>query len=362
MAETVIEWVRGSAGDLGYTFNPWIGCEHVSRACDHCYAEFDAPARVRRAKGHETWGPHAKRSRTSEANWRLPLRWSRRAASKAIRQRVFCASQADWLDNKVPIEWLVDLLDLIRRTEHLDWLLLSKRAGNWARRIEEARLRSVDQGRAELAEWLANWQADEPPKNVWLGATIADQEEADRDIVKLLRCPAAVRFVSMEPLLGAVDLRGYCPSSAILGGGGARLIDLLDWVIVGGESGRYARPCHPDWVRSLRDQCAEAHVPFFFKQWGEWHTAAYRVTDGVAIFRQFTDYQHWVAKAPSWVRGGICLDKYGRELRIGADFMRARDECSFPVTVMHRVGKAAAGRLLDGVLHEASPSVAKEAC
>lgn len=377
MAETVIEWVRNPQGELGFTFNAWIGCEHVSPACDHCYAEVDAPARVLRAKGMETWGPRAERYRTSEANWRQPLRWNRRAAAKGTRLRVFSASQSDWLDNKVPIEWLVDLLDLIRRTPHLDWLLLTKRIGNWRKRLQEAatyRLAVLladtsDPMRDALYQWIRAWLDDHPPSNVWLGETIVNQEEADRDIIKLLRTPAAVRFLSMEPLLGPVniaciDLDGHSEIYPLRGTTGCQdddgepVADLpaIDWVIVGGESGHKARPMLPCWATGIRDQCEAAGVSFFFKQWGEWHTSAIRLSDGLAVFRQFTDFQHWVNKASTWVNGGICLDRHGRELKIGGDFMRARDEGHFPVTIMHRVGKANSGRLLDGKPHDASPS------
>jgi protein gp37 len=120
----------------------------------------------------------------------------------------------------------------------------------------------------------------------------------------------------------------------------------IDWVIVGGESGSQARPMHPEWARSLRDQCVAAGVPFHFKQWGEYGTC-YAVGDE-PVFKQFPCFQTWVNKADSWVRGGICLDAKGRECRIGRDMQRAHDEGTFPVTIMHRVGKKTAGRLLDG--------------
>ncbi|MCW3522077.1 phage Gp37/Gp68 family protein [Burkholderia cenocepacia] len=245
-----IEWTD-------HTFNPWEGCQKVGPGCDHCYAE----ARNARFGGGTAvnWGPGAPRRRTSAANWRKPLAWEAAHAeffaTHGRRQRVFCASLADVFDNAVDPGWREDLFALIRSTPNLDWLLLTKRIGNVPAMI------SIIPG------WL--------PDNVWLGATIVNQEEADRDIPKLLAVPARMRFLSMEPLLGPVDLSaewlahrcdGEYPFPKLESEHRTRMIDLLDWVIVGGESGAGARPMHPDWARSLHDQCAAACVPFFMKQ------------------------------------------------------------------------------------------------
>jgi protein gp37 len=249
---STIEWTD-------HTFNTWEGCQKIGPGCDHCYAE---TRNARFAGGTAiNWGPGAPRRRTSLANWRKPLQWNNAHAEffakHGRRQRVFCASLADVFDNAVPKEWRRDLFDLIELTPNLDWLLLTKRIGNVFDMV--ARTRSHD--------WLAGRD------NVWLGATIVNQAEADRDIPKLLEVPARVRFLSMEPLLGPVDLTNvWMPDGDALGvalfsqGTGTG----IDWVIAGGESGPGARPMHPAWARSLRDQCAEAHVPFLFKQWGEW--------------------------------------------------------------------------------------------
>ena len=129
---------------------------------------------------------------------------------------------------------------------------------------------------------------------------------------------------------------------------GGCILDGLDLVICGGESGPHARPMHPDWARGLRDQCTAAGVAFFFKQWGEWGAGSVDMSTGQAVFRAFPDFRTWVNKASTWVNGGICIDAKGRHCKIGADFMRARDQETFPVTIMHRVGKKHAGRLLDG--------------
>jgi protein gp37 len=341
MAEnSSIEWTD-------HTFNPWEGCQKVSPGCDHCYAE----TRNARFGGGIAinWGPGAPRRRTSPSNWRKPIAWNRAHAeffaARGRRQRVFCASLADVFDNAVDLLWRRDLFRLIADTPNLDWLLLTKRIGN-------------------VPTMLRHIGVERLPGNVWLGATIVNQEEADRDIPKLLAVPARVRFLSMEPLLGPVDLSRWldpngtcCMRESPCEGCPAHAAPhrQLDWVIVGGESGHGARPMHPDWARSLRDQCAAAGVAFNLKQWGEWHTAAYTMSTGEPTFQQFATFDQWVNKASTWINGGICLDSDGRQLQIGADFMRARDEGKFPVTIMHRVGKKAAGRQLDGRTHDEFP-------
>lgn len=293
------------------TFNPWIGCTRVSPACDDCYAARSTPARTRGID----WGAGQPRQRTGADNWAKPLKWNRTAffacptcgwrgdkpASFQCestddpvcpkcnglvmegRRRIFCASLSDWLDNEVPIEWLVDLLDLIRRTPNLDWLLLSKRIGNWQSRIAEAaewkKQESLERLRSgipcELGAWLVSWASGHPRANVWIGATVVNQQEADRDVPKLLQVPARVRFLSVEPMLGPVNLLQAWANGPRHVEDEAhpkpfRPLHGLDWVICGGESGPKARPMHPEWARSLRAYCAAAEIPFLFKQWGEW--------------------------------------------------------------------------------------------
>ncbi|MDP1555779.1 MAG: phage Gp37/Gp68 family protein, partial [Hyphomonas sp.] len=260
---TKIEWAD-------FTFNPFIGCTKVSPACDNCYAEAQAN---RYWKDEGLWAGN--RKRTSENNWRNPLKWNRQAAAfRAQHGRppmVFCASLADVFDNQVPDEWRRDLWELIAATPDLIWLLLTKRPQNIAKMLPHPGLHFPRGGPA----WGGGWP------NVWLGTTVENQAEADRRIPALLSVPAAKRFLSCEPLLGPVDL-GRIPVSAQIADGdefrdaevnclsGGMIvtrpaIDALvaspakiDWVIAGGESGREARPSHPDWFRSLRDQCAAA--------------------------------------------------------------------------------------------------------
>ena len=219
-ADTKIEWAD-------HTFNPWVGCAKVSPACTNCYAESWA----KRAGHADLW--RGVRSRTSAANWRLPLKWNRTTPGA----RVFCASLADVFEDHPDLaEWRLDLFRLIHETPRLIWMLLTKRP--------------------EKAASFFRLHGGRAPDNVWVGTTVENQEQADRRIPELLTIHARVRFLSCEPLLGPVDL------------GGLRERD-LQWVIAGGESGPKARPSHPNWFRSLRDECAQATIPFHFKQWGE---------------------------------------------------------------------------------------------
>lgn len=224
-AETEISW-------CDHTFNPWIGCARVSRACDFCYAE----AYAKRIGQPELW--KGERRRTSEANWRQPVKWDRDAKAAGVRRRVFCASLADWLDNQVPDGWRDDLAGMIEATPHLDWLLLTKRPQNFNSH--------------------APWHSDDIPANVWLGTTAEDAAEYRRRWPYLAAIEAPVRFISYEPALGPLgDLDQWRAGGPV-----------PDWVICGGESGPHARPMDPHWARDIRDQCAARGVPFHFKQWG----------------------------------------------------------------------------------------------
>jgi len=333
MAEnTNIEWAD-------HTFNPWQGCTKVSPGCDHCYAEARQDKRLHVVQ----WGPGQPRKRTK--TWGDPVKWNKAHAEffaeHGRRQRVFCASLADVFDNEVPPQWRVDLFRLIADTPNLDWLLLTKRIGNAAAMIEQA-VAGVLSARQPTKTPIWPWP------NVWLGATIVNQEEADRDIPKLLATPARVRFLSMEPLLGPVDVRRFLGEQCREGSvphwsgdpdrtmacprcGGAELVggcSGVDWVIVGGESGPGARPTHPDWVRSLRDQCKAAGVPFLFKQWGEWAPWA-RIPEDTSRLLKVSDSHRWPIH-PGEQAGGVWS---------------------------YRVGKKAAGRLLDGLTHDGYPEV-----
>ncbi len=310
---TKIEWAH-------HTFNPWIGCTKISPACDHCYAaEWD-----KRYGGGEHWGAGAPRRRTSVDNWRQPYRWAKRAWQSGQRPRVFCASLADVFDNEIDPAWRKDLWKVIRETPELDWLLLTKRISNVRDMLPP--------------DWDEGWP------HVWLGITVVTQDEADRDIPKLLAIDASVRWLSMEPLLESVDVSPYLPCPMCLGwalplecdscaGMGPTEDDAIDWIVAGGESGPRARFMHPDWVRSLRDCCDAFGVPFLFKQWGEHVYLSER-----AITLDTPDWQdahNQLSWAPHW------------GTRDGKD-------------VVYRIGKKAAGRLLDGREHNGFPESATE--
>jgi len=374
------------------TFNPWIGCMKVSTSagggggCDHCYAEVSTPSRVLRASGRETWGPGALRQRTSDVTWKLPRLWNgsqfvqcracgwrgeERAADwrhselgpsretwalcpsckgqgslHAARRRVFCASLADVFDNEVDPAWRADLFSLIADTPNLNWLLLTKRIGNAERMIDEALKTMWNVG----LPWPCRW----PWPNVWLGATVVNQAEADRDVPKLLATPAAVRFLSIEPMLGPINLGNAIDKNPLHGHFGCAVPDgaqmaryimppSLDWIIAGGESGPHARLAHPDWFRALRDQCAAAGVPFLFKQWGEW-----------------VPYEHSAQPPFLWSQHGHEFDAHGLPDFESEDGQRQREWHIDWVDQLlaRRVGKKAAGRLLDGVEHNDFPESA----
>ena len=249
---SAIEWTT-------HTFNPWQGCVKVSEACRNCYA-----ATLAKRFGVE-WGPTARRKFQSESYWQQPLKWNRQAEKTGTRPRVFCASMADvfeWLPSHHPDAAQMDaervrLWNLIHETPALDWLLLTKRPEN-----------------AKLIAHEDDW-----PENVWLGTTVENQEQAEKRIPELLAVNVRVRFLSCEPLLGPVNLRALsgctdpdCWNGCMPSG--------ISWVIAGGESGHGARPTHPAWFRSLRDQCQAAGVPFFFKQWGEFVSVSEVAGDG----------------------------------------------------------------------------------
>jgi protein gp37 len=183
---------------------------------------------------------------------------------------VFCASQADFLDPEVPVEWLADLQQLIVATPHLTWQLLTKRPELWRERFEAVRDLGGTSGAA------VTWLGKIPPRNVWLGVTVEDQKRADERIMALRAIPALVRFVSMEPLLEEVDLRRIKIPEGItdvLNGHYGESIPVMDWIIVGGESGPNARPFNLAWARSIVKQCKEAGVKVWVKQMGDWTVA-----------------------------------------------------------------------------------------
>lgn len=332
MAKTTIEWTD-------YTFNAWRSCQHLvladgttHPACEHCYAETMAN---RFPEKLGTWGPDGTRIMAPEKYWQQPIAWNAAAARADRRAKVFCASIADVFEDwqgpihnpqgdmlgysdgefhtivsKTPYAATManmrkKLFELIDQTPHLDWQLLTKRPGNILKMTPPYAYHACETGDCphDRSSECNSEAARKYRDNVWLGTSISNYQTAEELIPQLLtaRDLAPVLFLSVEPLLGKVELRDlmttrcprcgvwvykavqtpetWCPSCCIEECNSGATPEhhgmfptksIIDWVICGGESGRQARPMHPDWARSLRDQCQAAGVPFFFKQHGEW--------------------------------------------------------------------------------------------
>ena len=239
---TGIEWTD-------HTFNPWWGCTKVSPACGmplkghedepfgQCYAETGSER-----FGFKIWGQDAERRFFGDKHWHEPFKWDTAAACAGIRRRVFCGSMCDVMEDRRDLDRLRgDLWQVIQSTPWLDWQLLTKRPQNYSRLLPE------------------RWIKGGLPRNVWLGTTVETQDYLWRvDALKAI--PATIHFLSLEPLLGPL-LPGLC-------------LDGIEWAITGGESGRGARPSHPEWFRSVRDACQASGTAYFHKQWGEWGMTA----------------------------------------------------------------------------------------
>lgn len=285
MENSAIEWTM-------HTFNVVWGCAKVSAGCKNCYADT-----LSHRYGFDVWGVNKPRRTMSADYWAHPYKWDKRAAKVGERHRVFCSSMADVFEDHPTVkEERARLWKVIEETPNLDWLLLTKRPENIAEMVPVA--------------WL-----ESPRPNVWLGTSVENQEMTEKRIPELCAVPATVRFLSCEPLLGPVSFTDgewwdwrytYDYYKAAYPHAGPP----IHWVIAGGESGHRARPMHPDWARALRDDCQAAGVAFFWKQNGEWLDIAIGSDD-------------WTTDSP---------DKYKKMGRY----------------VMARVGKKAAGRMLDG--------------
>lgn len=288
MAKTSIEW-------SDYTFNPIWGCQRVSPGCVNCYAE----AWDKRVGGKH-WGPGSARRQFGEKHWAQPLAWNAKAKRDGRIYRVFCASMGDWLeDHEDWIEPRLRLEALVAATPNLIWLFLTKRPENWPLMPKA---------------WVEKW-----PSNAMFGFTGENAEQfvlrvGRRDYARLKIGGQLRTFLSAEPLLGNLD--AFYAWNAT-----------FDWVICGGESGHGARPMHPDWARGLRDQCNAAGVPFLFKQWGEW-------TPGENVQRQ-----SGIVETATWFN-----DKWA----IFREDLARTDGHVDDQPDLYRVGKKAAGRLLDG--------------
>lgn len=288
---TKIEWATK-------VWNPTVGCTPVSDGCAHCYAK-RMYERFYQSKPFSQVQLHPERLED-------PLKWRK-------PQRVFVDSMSDLFHDEVSGDFIEDVIETISNCPRHTFMILTKRP---------KRMNFLFQ---EVMKFLA----ENPLPNLWLGVSVEDQKSADERIPVLLKTPVAVRFVSVEPMLGPVDLVPYLklpPFHVNYKLSGMNKWSGLNWVICGGESGPGARPMHPDWVRSLRDQCVNAGVPFFFKHWGEWRENDYPET------------QKWKAET-YYCQNAV--SKINEE-----DFFR--------------IGKNRAGRLLDGREWNQFPSSEKD--
>lgn len=377
---TGIEWTDA-------TWNPVRGCSRVSEGCKHCYAErvaarFSGPGQPYEGLIHpSTKGWNGKVRLVPEA-LAIPWRWTR-------PRRIFVNSMSDLFHPEVPFEFVAAVFWIMSVTTRHTYQVLTKRPERMLEFFKWLAVYGDDDSREhgefmmETSRFIGRdqftdleWQMGDaiydaghkipevaalpwlptrggrggydncgpgwPLINVWLGVSVEDQAAADQRIPLLLQCPAAVRWISAEPLLGPLNFR-WAPYAhqatgqtyrEYLGRTGSvneyEALRKLNWVVAGGESGPGARPMHPDWARSLRDQCAAAGVPFLFKQWGEWGPI----------------------HAP--LREGVALDPIG----IDGDTPMLVDT-SDPCGGLARRGKKAAGRHLDGVLHDGYPEVTR---
>ncbi|MDE2020254.1 MAG: phage Gp37/Gp68 family protein [Patescibacteria group bacterium] len=283
--KTGIEWTDA-------TWNPVTGCSKVSQGCKNCYAEalFHRPYPGRKFTDV--------RIHPERLDW--PLRWrgSPKAKAEGRPSRIFVNSMSDLFHDHVPMNFIAAVYLAAAMRPDLIFQILTKRAENMLSfnmqkkaylhtLLKNGIWRGAERGDTNLLVNLPQEMEmklrlvdgdpalDESLPNVWLGVSVEDQQTADERIPLLLQTPAVVRFVSYEPALGPVDLSPFfpldltLPSDTSLSHNKWRKIG-VDWIIAGGESGPHARPAHPDWFRSVRDQCQADGVPFFFKQWGAW--------------------------------------------------------------------------------------------
>lgn len=368
---SAIEWCHA-------TINAISGCSLESPGCTNCYA-------MRAGGQNRPHHPSTGLTQPTKAGhvWtgavRLNEEWLRRPLTWAKPRRIFWNAHGDPFHPSVPFEWVDRELAVAALTPQHRHILLTKRSSRMRRYFENPHLpeRILDAARY-LKALPASWQW--PLPNLWLGVSVEDQPRADERIPDLLATPAAVRFLSCEPLLGPVDLLKFtdptgaccggepenhcagCPSDApwrysIPSSDGQWAFDpTIDWVIVGGESGAGARPMHPAWSRALRDQCADAGIPFLMKQWGDW--APVSEMDDALIEGIYEPAPERDPEASRRCKVEQCvLHDDGTRFDGRAMYEMGAFLAGTGAMTMFKVGKKRAGRLLYGVLHDAYPEL-----
>ena len=341
---TKIEWTDA-------TWNPITGCSVVSPGCTNCYAMKLAGTRLKNhptrtgltidSKAGPVWNGQVRFNETMLLD---PLRWKR-------PRMIFVCAHGDLFAENVPDEWIDRVFAVMALAPHHAFQVLTKRPermrayfvgrrqnfGRASDVIHHAIEHSLDEDDQQIAaDWLDLFDCmGTPQHNVWLGVSVEDQKRADERIPILLETPAAIRWISAEPLLGPVEIVrhleiGHLDSELGLSNPG------IDWVVAGGESGRGARPMHPEWVRSLRDQCAATDTPFLFKQWGEWMPSTPERAAGKphSGWRCLAAHPHVPKPHELYPESGAAF--------------------------IERVGKRVAGRLLDGIEHNGFPEARAE--
>ena len=329
--KTHIEWTDA-------TWNPITGCSVVSPGCTNCYAMRLAGTRLKHHASREWLTREGKAGpvwtgevRFNEQWLDQPLRWKK-------PRRIFVCAHGDLFHESVPYEWIDQVFAIMALAPQHTFQVLTKRADRMQKYLSVHRWQIwAAIGRAmNPVRWCALPPIIggdcTPVPNVWLGVSVENQARANERIPLLLKTPAAVRWISAEPLLGPIDFKEVPNFNR------PAILHQKWWVVAGGESGTGARPMHPDWARTLRDQCAIAKVPFLFKQWGEWSptTAVPLPNDRYAMGPDGERYRF----------NDIAPDGERRFEAIRA---------GLNLTTMYRIGKRAAGRLLDDVLHDEYP-------
>ena len=323
------------------TWNPIIGCTKVSEGCQNCYAEKMAKRLTAIEANRHTYNYGFVINELGR--WNGQTNFVRSALIKPLHwkkpRKIFVCSMGDLFHETVLFEDIDRLFRTIIAHPDCDqhiFQILTKRAERMKQYFD------YFYNESPYAEEI-------PLPNLWLGVTTENQKQFNKRVPFLLQIPAAIRFVSGEPLLGPIDMTpAFNDGSMCL----EDPVNTLDWVIIGGESGPKARPMHPDWARAIRDQCQEANVPFFFKQWGEWFTAWINMTTNKPVFKMFESFLRWTQK--DWVhKGDSCISLDGKVCKCGGDMKDA----TYPVAIMQKVGKKKVGSFIDGKEYKQFPII-----